>query len=267
MREGSRIAASLARLSGRLGKGRSTILDYENLYERHAETASSNEEIVGIGDFDVIGAVELAALRDAGLQPTDTLLDFGCGVGRLAVQVVPFLQGGHYIGIEISRMILRRAEDLVTEACPDPPCQLTWLHNTDTTFPLSDECVDVACAFSVFTHMEHEDSYRYLVDALRVVRPSGRFVFSCLPLELPYAQEVFVTSAAVPLAERWRRPRNVTTSRELMDAISTLAGWCVVAWYRADHIFSAHDKSGNLSLGQAVCVLQRPGSRVAHKAD
>ena len=111
----------------------------------------------------------------------------------------------------------------------------------------------MVCAFSVFTHMEHEDSYRYLLDAFRVVRPGGSFVFSCLPLDLPAAQEIFVAEAALPVAERWRRVRAVTTSRDLMDAISTLAGWRVTDWYGGDHPFL-----DQTALGQSVCVLERP---------
>jgi hypothetical protein len=81
----------------------------------------------------------------------------------------------------------------------------------------------MVCAFSVFTHMEHEASYRNLVDALRVVRLGGRFVFSCSPLDLPAAQELFVAEATLPLAESWGPVCSLTTSRDLMDAISTLA--------------------------------------------
>lgn len=227
--------------------------DYETLSESLAATDVSDEEIVGEGDFDRVGAIELASLREAGLQPTDALVDFGCGTGRLAMHAVPFLQGGHYVGIEIARTILERAKKRVSETHPNPPCQLTWLHNTETTFPLGDGSVDVVCAFSVFTHIEHEDSYRYLVDALRVVRPGGKFVFSCLPLDMPAAQEIFVAEARLPLADRWRRVRAITTSRDLMDAISTLAGWRVAAWYGGDHAFL-----NQWALGQAVCMLERP---------
>lgn len=241
-----------------LRNGRRARLDYAALYERHAAWASTDEEIVGAGDFDRLGRVELAILAEAGLQPTDVLVDFGCRTGRLALHAVPFLEGGEYIGIEISKAILRRAEEKVAEAHPDPPCRITWFHNTASAFPLPDASADLICAFSVFTHMEHEDAYRYLVDALRVTRSGGRFVFSCLPLELEFSREIFREAAAFPLAERWRRVRNITTSRDLMDSIATLAGWRVASWYRGDDpTFVVPGLSELEALGQSVCVLER----------
>ena len=236
-------------------------LDYAALYEEHAAAASTDEEVVGSGDFDRLGRIELAILVEAGLRASDTLVDFGCGTGRLALHAVPFLRDGRYLGIDISETILRRAEQNVAAAHPDPGCGITWLHNTRRTFPLSDGSADVICAFSVFTHMEHEDAYRYLVDALRVVRLGGRFVFSALPLELEAARQIFLDSAALSLAERWSRVRNVTTSRDFMDAIATLAGWCVVSWYRGDEaIFVVPGLGERANLGQSVCVLERPAS-------
>jgi SAM-dependent methyltransferase len=245
-------------LSRRLGR-RHVALDYAALYEAHAARASTDEEIVGSGDFDRLGRIELAILVDAGLRPTDVLVDFGCGSGRLALHAVSFLRGGAYIGIEISETILRRAKQNVAETHADQHCRIAWLRNRSSDFPLPDGSVDIICAFSVFTHMEHEDSYRYLADALRVVRPGGRFVFSCLPLELEAARQIFLDNAALSLEERWRRVRNVTTSREFMDAISVLAGWRVASWSRGDEpTFFVPGLDERAALGQSVCVLERP---------
>ena len=233
-------------------------LDYADLYRRCAKEAASDEDIVGQG-YDWIGDVELAVLLECGLRPSSTLVDFGCGTGRLAVKAIPTLSGGAYIGIEIAEDILERAVRNVAAACPDPPCEVIWLHNTGTTFPLDDASADMICAFSVFTHLEHEDVYAYLVDARRAIKPSGCFVFSCLPLELPYARQIFRDSAALALADRWGKVRNIVTSRELMDEIAGLAGWEPARWYRGDQATfgSASDRSHRL-LGQSVCLL-RPG--------
>jgi glycosyltransferase involved in cell wall biosynthesis len=70
--------------------------------------ASADEEIVGGGDFYQLRRVELAILVESGLLPTDVLVDCGYGTGRLALHAVPFLEGGEYIGIEISKETLRR---------------------------------------------------------------------------------------------------------------------------------------------------------------
>ena len=229
--------------------------DYEELYESHASETASDVEVVGGGDFDRIGRVELEILRDASLRSTATLVDLGCGTGRLAVHAIPYLEDGRYIGIEVAPSILERARRRVDALFPAAAAQ--WIHTTDTTFPLPDESVDIVCAFSVFTHIEHEDAYRYLVDARRISRPGGRFIFSCIPLEDEFGRGVFRSSAKLPLEQRWgSNPiRSVVTSRDLMDAISVLAGWRVVGWRGGDHRYM-----GGV-LGQAVCVLELPTQR------
>jgi SAM-dependent methyltransferase len=252
-RGGERVSRMIAR--------RRPTFDYAALYERVAASTATDADVIGGGDFDLIGRLELGALLDGGLRPDHVLVDFGCGSGRLALHALPFLAGGEYVGMDISETMLRRAQQNIAEAHPDPPCRVTWLQSTGTTFPLRTGSADFICAFSVFTHIEHEDSYRCLVDALRVVRPGGRFVLSCLPLELDLARQVFRESASVPLAQRWSRARNVATSRDFMDAISELAGWQVVAWYRGDEpkvqIAGIGERG---AFGQSICVLERPES-------
>ena len=233
--------------------------DYATLYENAATLALSDEDIVGRGDFYEVGAVELAVLREAGLEAHDVLVDFGCGTGRLAVHAVPFLAGGEYIGIDISRQTVRRAAANLARACPQPSCRVTLLHNVAMSFPLGDDVADMVCAFSVFTHLEHEDTYTYLADALRIVRPGGSFVFSCLPLELGASRRLFAESAALPVQKRWRRVRNVTTSRDMMDTVATMAGWRVDRWYRGDDPrWSIDGSSEPAMLGQSICILERP---------
>jgi hypothetical protein len=79
-----------------------------------------------------------------------------------------------------------------------------------------------------------------------------------LPLEYTVAREIFLQSARQPLHARWSGVRNVTTSRDHMEAISELAGWTVVRWYsgNADNIAVGDE---HLALGQSSCILQRPG--------
>ena len=53
--------------------------------------------------------------------------------------------------------------------------------------PAPDACADMVCAFSVFTHLLHTETYLYLEDIRRVLRPGGRLVFSFLEFANPAA--------------------------------------------------------------------------------
>ncbi len=224
---------------------------YERAYEAIAATLPAAAAIGG-GDFDLFGRIELGLLQLEGVRPSDTVVDFGCGTGRLAVQLVPYLQGGRYLGIDISTGMLREA----ARRTRSDGCQVEWRHQRTERFDLPDASVDALVAFSVFTHMEAEDSYRYLAEALRVVRPGGKLLFSCLPLSLHEARQVFLSSARLDLAERWAQVRNIVTTEETMETLAILAGWKVVRWHRGDQAAVP----GLPPLGQSTCVLERPSA-------
>ena len=226
---------------------------YESLYETHAQ--STGDDGVGGGDYDVMGEIELDVLRAEGLQPTSTLLDFGCGNGRLAVHAVPYLQQGMYVGTDIAPTFLAHAARRVELVRAGSACAIKLVHQVDERFDLADHSVDFACAFSVFTHMEHEDMYRYLVQFKRIVRPGGRLVISCLPLNLPDAQTIFLAEATLDPVTRWQRVRNVTTSVDLVNQIATQAGWSVVRWLPGDEGQALSSAGEMRRLGQSIVVL------------
>jgi ubiquinone/menaquinone biosynthesis C-methylase UbiE len=206
-----------------------------------------------------MGRIMLSALLQEGLEPGHTFVDFGCGTGRLARHVIPRMKGGAYIGIDISPSMLDQAKLQTADARGDGT-EVRWVHQSGPTFDLPDGCVDYLAAFSVFTHMEHEDTYLYLRDAFRITRDGGRFMFSCLTMDLPAAHGVFLDSTSRTIAARWAQVRNVTTSYELMTSIAQLAGWSVVRWYKGDEELIDLDGSPGhrCALGQSICVLQRP---------
>jgi SAM-dependent methyltransferase len=174
------------------------------------------------------------------------------------VHAIPYLAGGHYIGIDIAQAMLDEAQKRVEETIPDPPCRVSWIHQTTPSFELDANSVDMICAFSVINHMEHEDAYLYLNEALRIVRPGGRFVFSCLPIHTERARSVFLRQAKVDLQTRYSRIRHVATSKDFMTDIARLAGWTPVRWYDGDETNIRLDNGELHQFKQSICVLEAP---------
>jgi ubiquinone/menaquinone biosynthesis C-methylase UbiE len=226
---------------------------YRKAYQEHS-ALNPGDDAIGDGDFDIIGQIELSLLKLEGLQPTHTLLDLGCGTGRLAIHAVPYLAHGHYIGVDIAPRILEQAQTRMSRASTQG-AKVSWQTQTTTRFSLPSDSVDMICAFSVFTHIEHEDAYHYLVDARRIVRPGGRMIFSCLPLELAVAKEIFRVQASVEFGQRWAGVRNIVTTRDFMNKIAEMAGWQVKGWYAGDEPNIPAPNRNPHPLGQSSCIL------------
>ena len=227
---------------------------YADLYEEHAAALPPNTSI-GDGDFDTIGRIELAILTDAGLTPSSSLFDFGCGTGRLAVHAVQFLSRGAYHGTDIAPTMLHYAATLLTNRLGNVPSHARFTVQSDEQFPVLTP-PDMFCAFSVFTHMEHEDICRYLRAARAVSAAHTVFVASCLQLDLPEGRRIFDASAAKSLDERWSEVRNVVTSRDLFTAVAALAGWTVMAWHGGDGPAGTLPDGSRVGLGQSVVVMR-----------
>jgi ubiquinone/menaquinone biosynthesis C-methylase UbiE len=141
------------------------------------------------GEFEAMGLMERDLIISQGLPPDGFVIDVGCGSGRLAVPLSSYLTGG-YLGTDVVPDLLTYASGLVGR--PD------WRFEVADgfTIPAADQSADIVCFFSVFTHLLHEESYAYLLEARRVLKPTGRIVFSFLEFALPSHWVVFESNLA-----------------------------------------------------------------------
>jgi len=124
-----------------------------------------------------------------GLHPEQLVVDVGCGSGRLALHLsaIPKLR---YIGTDIVEPLLEHARKLTKRE------DWKFILTDGVSIPCADNTADFACFFSVFTHLTHEDSFRYLREARRALKPGGRVVFSFLEFHIYSHWAVFETSLA-----------------------------------------------------------------------
>jgi SAM-dependent methyltransferase len=208
------------------------------------------------GQFRSFGVLMRQVLVDAGLRESDYLIDVGCGSGRLSHTLT--LQ--RYLGTDVVPDLLAYARSI----CPNPAWRFALVN--DVSIPEIDSAADMVCLFSVFTHLLHEDSYRYLLEARRVLKPGGKVVFSFLEFRVHCTWTVF--SAMVDARSRRRgEPHNQFISRDAIECWASHAGFHIDAFFDGDvpHIavgepLTADDGQvieGKASFGQSVCILSK----------
>lgn len=199
-----------------------------------------------IGDgFELIGGMEAALVRHYGLPEDGYLIDAGCGAGRLARPLSGWLKG-RYLGFDLVPDLVAYAQKIA--ARPD------WRFEVidHIGIPEADGQADMVCFFSVLTHLLHEQSYWYLEEAKRVLKPGGRIVFSFLefgePGHLPVFQATLAGAKSQVVA-----PMNVFIERGAIGVWARELGLTIVEFRNGgDHVVA----EGN--LGQALCVLEKP---------
>jgi len=106
----------------------------------------------GFQDWDLHGEQQMQFLIYSGIKPKSTLLDLGCGTGRLMCKAVPYLLQGNYTGMDISASVLAHCIDLL--AAPFISEKKPRLIQGDGSLkPVKDYSFDYIWAHSVVTHL------------------------------------------------------------------------------------------------------------------
>src|SRR3954463_1075240 len=96
--------------------------------------------VVG-GDYEAIGKLEHSLLRTLGVTDDQTILDIGCGTGRLGY-AMRTAHRGHYIGVDILQDMLDYARDCIRRK------DWQYVLASAPPLPLPESSVDVICLFS-----------------------------------------------------------------------------------------------------------------------
>lgn len=196
------------------------------------------------GQFDAYGKIEVALLRKLGLTKDQYLIDVGCGSGRLAIPLSKE-HDGKYLGTDLVPALIKHARANVV--------QQDWRFEviSHIGIPEQDDVADMVCFFSVLTHLLHEQSYWYLEEAKRVLKPGGRIVFTFLEFSDPKHSHIFWWSLQ-EAKNKGGAPLNVFIGRDAIEF------WAEALDMVIEQIHSGSEQLINEgATGQAVCVLRK----------
>ncbi len=118
-------------------------------------------------------------------SPDMTIIDLGCGIGRLAFQLLDwFKEGGAYIGIDVTSDSIEWCKKNITvrdqhlrfchfDAYNDVYNPFGTTETMAFRLPAQDQSVDRIFLSSVFTHLLEAEITHYLREFRRVLKPSG----------------------------------------------------------------------------------------------
>jgi ubiquinone/menaquinone biosynthesis C-methylase UbiE len=156
-----------------------------------------------------------------GINPEDVILEIGCGVARVGKPLSKLCL--HWFGSDISGGMLGHSAKRLKDRPNTTLVELATVGLQE--FPR--DAFDLVYCTVVFMHLFEWDRFRYVEEALRVLRPGGRAYFDNFPLDSEHGWQVFSQGGSYPLN---RRPAHLSmsSSREELWTYLTKAGFADV---------------------------------------
>lgn len=136
-----------------------------------------------VESFREQGRQHVEILKKFGLRDHMNIYDLACGSGRTASALKEACWVGGYKGADI----IPELTEYLNSSCPGFD---SFVHR-DLTINAIDENLDIVFAWSLFTHLQFEETYLYFLDIFRALKPGGKLIFSFLEFRITSHWTVF----------------------------------------------------------------------------
>lgn len=214
-------------------------------YEQHVAQLVQDHDLdqamslaVG-GHYESMGQNLLNVAVHSGLKDGMSVLDFGCGSGRLSTQMARSFKLESYLGIDLVQQLLDYADSKT-------PKEFKFVKSLGLSIPAKDETFDIVFCFSVFTHLVQVHSFIYMEEFLRTLKPGGRLVFSFLEMTDLRHKRAF-EQAVTNVKTNQKKPITAFLERPEIAAWASLLDVTILEYI----------DSGPLHIGQTVAILEK----------
>ncbi|PCI24765.1 SAM-dependent methyltransferase [Candidatus Peregrinibacteria bacterium] len=150
---------------------------------------------VGSSEFKKVGEEFVDYfIRLGGLKPSDTVLDIGSGIGRMAIPLKEYLKDGKYYGFDIDKRGVEWCQQNISKVSPNFHFEYVDIYNKyynqsgkiqahEFVFPYADNTFTFIFATSVFTHMMPNQIDQYFSEIRRVLKPGGTCFFTWFSID------------------------------------------------------------------------------------
>ena len=165
--------------------------DYKKIWNDLSTTSKDAAHFVGyLSDEEEIrqnGTYTAEFLREVlQIQPTDRVLEIGCGIARIGRELAPYC--GEWHGADISGNMIKYSAQR-TKGMPN--VHLHELPTSDLSI-FEEGYFDAVYSSIVFMHLDKTEMFTYIRDAFRVLAPGGKAYFDTYNILGPEAWAEFV---------------------------------------------------------------------------
>ncbi len=131
------------------------------------------------GRFELFQEWQLKILKKHELQPHHHVLDIGCGILRLGMPLIEFLDADHYCGVDAVKEYVDLGKVYMDKVIKTSKGYQLLVDHQFSFYKFG--CTfDFAMAQSVFTHLSFSQIEQCLKELKRVMKPKGKFLFTIL---------------------------------------------------------------------------------------
>ncbi|MCA9931745.1 MAG: methyltransferase domain-containing protein [Anaerolineales bacterium] len=131
------------------------------------------DAIVGLVTLGRTRKMHLSTIRLANLQPGESILDVGCGTGKLIFAAEKVVGGeGTAVGIDVEAGMVVQAK----AGAAKTHSRATFATTSITRIPYPDNSFDVVTSSLVYHHLNQTEKREGLQEVMRVLKPNGRLL-------------------------------------------------------------------------------------------